>query len=361
MLEKPRKIIHVDMDCFFAAIEIRDNPALKDKPVAVGGSSRERGVVCTCNYIARQYGIHSAMSTAMAYQRCRNLIVLPVNMKKYKTVAKAIHQIFREFTDLVEPLSLDEAYLDVTDATEYKGSATLIAKAIKQRILETQNLIASAGVAPNKFLAKVASGWKKPNGLFVITPAQISSFVKTLPVTDLYGVGRVTAEKLHKMNLKDCTDLQKLSLPTLATHFGKMGKKLYEQCRGLDYRSVEPNKIRKSLSVEKTFTEDIRNVVDVENVREVFAQLYERLAIRIKESAPERKIKSQYVKVKFSSFTLRTAETISNRTDLEKYLALFQQILLKNKEKNIRLLGLGVHFYDDAKIDFFQPSLFDLG
>lgn len=181
MVEPVRKIIHVDMDCFYAAVEIRDNPTLANKPVAVGGPANKRGVICTCNYIARCFGIHSAMSTMTASKRCKDLVVLPVDMAKYKRVAKNIHAMFREYTAIVEPLALDEAYLDVTGSSHYQGSGTWIAEAIRQKIWEEERLTASAGVAANKFLAKVASGWNKPNGIFVIPPAAVPQFIVSLP------------------------------------------------------------------------------------------------------------------------------------------------------------------------------------
>ncbi len=353
--ENSRKIIHVDMDCFYAAIEIRDNPALTGKPVAVGGSPDKRGVICTCNYAARKFGVHSAMATATAFRHCKDLILLPVDMPKYKQVAKQIHAIFREYTDLVEPLALDEAYLDVTDSNHHAGSATLIAKAIRQQILQEEKLTASAGVAPNKFLAKIASGWKKPNGLFVIKPNEIDNFIKTLPVDNLYGVGKVTAQKLHKMNLKTCADLQKFSLLELTQQFGKLGQNLYEQCRGMDHRNVEPNRVRKSLSVERTFAQDIRNLDDCLNI---INELCERLIKRVQESAPNLAIKNQYIKIKFNDFKQTSAEIISQEINLDRYLTLFRDAYLR-EVKPIRLLGLGVHFQDKKPLkSFLQQSLF---
>lgn len=337
-----RKIIHVDMDCFYAAIEIRDNPALVDKPVAVGASPNERGVITTCNYIARQYGVRSAMATGMAYRLCKNLIVLPVNMSKYRQVAQRVHAVFREFTDLVEPLSLDEAYLDVTNSPHCQGSATLIARAIRARIWETEKLTASAGVAPNKFLAKIASGWKKPNGLFVIRPDEIEAFIKVLPVDELYGVGKVTAARLHQLGLKTCCDLQKLSYENLIARFGKLGQHLYNQCRGIDERAVEPNRVRKSLSVERTFSRDLSNI---EDCLKIIHDLYGKLLQRIQESAPERMIKNQCIKIKFNNFQITTAETLSHEINLENYLKLFRETYRKYP-RPIRLLGLGLHFKD---------------
>ena len=352
---KLKKIVHVDMDCFYAAIEIRDNPVLANQPVAVGGSPDKRGVICTCNYIARQYGLHSAMATATAYRHCPQLQLLPVNMEKYQAVAKRIHGVFREFTALVEPLALDEAYLDVTDVPDYQGSATLIAQAIRQRIWDTEQLTASAGVAPNKFLAKIASGWKKPNGLFVIRPHEVTAFISTLPVDALYGVGKVTAHKLQAMGLQTCTDLQRLSLPELTELFGKLGQRLYEQCRGLDSRCVEPNRARKSLSVERTFPEDIQNML---LCIDIIRELHTKLLARIEAAAPHHRIKGQYIKIKFHDFSQTTAEMASEVINLEHYIALFQEMRQKSI-KSIRLLGLGVHFKTEEKtMRFLQGSLF---
>lgn len=349
-----RKIIHVDMDCFYAAIEIRDNPALIGKPVAVGGTPDSRGVLCTCNYEARKYGIHSAMATASAYRLCRDLIVLPVNMPKYREVAKTIHRIFAEYTDLVEPLALDEAYLDVTHATDYHGSGTLIANAIRKQILDTVQLTASAGVAPNKFLAKIASGWQKPNGLFVIRPDDIENFVNDLPVEKLYGVGKVTAEKLHNLSIKTCADLQKLSLAELTLQFGKFGLNLYEQCRGQDHREVQPNRIRKSLSVETTFAHDIK---EVDVCIAVMSELYQKLLKRLQEYAPNRKIKNQYIKIKLSNFKAMSAEIATTEINLHRFIDLFRATY-STEYGPVRLLGLGVHFQDQPTTQFLQQSLF---
>ena len=216
--EKTRKIIHIDMDSFYASVEVRDNPQLKGLPIAVGGSAQTRGVLATCSYEARKFGIHSAMPVSMALRKCPELIILPVRMTIYKEVSAHIHAIFLQYTDLVEPLSLDEAYLDVTDVTLCKNSATLMAKQIRQEILATQGLTASAGIAPNKFLAKVASDWNKPNGQKVITPDEVDEFVHQLPVNCISGVGKVTAKHMTALNLKTCGDLQALG-PDKLKHF----------------------------------------------------------------------------------------------------------------------------------------------
>ncbi|ASQ44673.1 DNA polymerase IV [Legionella clemsonensis] len=352
---KHRKIIHVDMDCFYAAIEIRDNPSLATKPVAVGGATNQRGVLCTCNYIARQYGIHSAMPTAIAYRHCPDLIVLPVNMPKYRQISESIHRVFREFTDLVEPLALDEAFLDVSESALYRGSATWIAEAIRHKIWQTEQLTASAGVAPNKFLAKIASGWNKPNGLFVIRPEQVLSFVSQLPVTKLFGVGKVTAKKLQHMNLHTGADLQALSLSMLVNHFGKLGENLYYQSRGIDNRPVQPNRERKSLSVETTL---IENIHDIELATAIITDLYEKLIKRMQFLPSHLMIKNQYIKIKFHDFKLATAEIKSTTPELQKFHALFHKIT-RETAKPIRLLGIGVHFFShENPASFIQQTLF---
>lgn len=329
------------MDCFYAAVEIRDNPSLKDKPVAVGGSENERGVLCTCNYIARKFKVRSAMSTAYAKRLCPDLIILPVNMDKYREISHTIRQIFLEFTPLVEPLSLDEAYLDVTDSPYHQGSATLIAKAIRQKIWDTVSLTASAGVSSNKLLAKIASGWNKPNGIFVIHPNEIENFMKTLSVDELYGVGKVTAKKLHAQGIKTCFDLQKISLIDLQQNFGeKWGDSLFERCRGIDNRQVEPNRIRKSISVEHTFAQDISfNDQCIINLHE----LYDALMKRFQKYSDHRLIKNQFLKIKLSNFKVITIERSSQTLNLPLFETLLSELLKRSYEK-IRLLGLGVHF-----------------
>lgn len=342
------------MDCFYAAVEIRDNPSLKNKPVAVGGGGGDRrGVLCTCNYIARSFGVRAAMSSSQAQRLCPDLILLPVDMQKYKAIAKNIHAIFHEFTDLVEPLSLDEAYLDVSESDLYRNSATLIAKKIRDEIKKRENLTASAGVAPNKFLAKIASGWKKPDGLFVIRPQDIDDFVLQLPVDELFGVGKVTAEKLHNMNIQSCADLQKLPLFELVKHFGKMGKQLFDQARGIDNRDVEPNRARKSLSVEETFAQDIKSLADG---LPIIRELYEKLMFRIKHSAADLVIKNQFLKLKFNDFQQTSVEVMTHGVDLETFLKLF--IDTYHQEKPLRLIGIGVHFETNEN-SAIQSSLFD--
>ena len=274
-------------------------------------------------------------------------------MPKYQEAAQVIHQIFREYTSLVEPLSLDEAFLDVTDAVHCQGSATLIAKEIKQRIYAAVHITASAGVAPNKFLAKIASGWQKPNGLFVIRPQDIEGFVKSLPVKELFGVGKVTAEKLHALGFQTCADLQKVSLTQLTDLFGKFGKQLYEQSRGIDNRLVVPDRVRKSLSVEETFTQ---NIIDTEECLLEIELLFQRLIKRLNEASPHRPIKNQFVKVKYADFKQATIERVSHAADLDQFKKLFFE-MRRREGMAIRLLGLGVHFQDDDDHLASQGSL----
>src|SRR5690606_11530943 len=203
-----RKIIHVDCDCFYAAIEMRDDPSLAGKPLAVGGSPDKRGVVATCNYDARAYGVRSAMPMRTAVKLCPDLTIVRPRMDVYKAVSRQIHQIFRDYTEIIEPLSLDEAYLDVSDSSHFNGSATRIAREIRRRVASELHITVSAGVAPNKFIAKIASDWRKPDGMFVVTPEQVDEFVAALPVNKLHGVGKVTAEKMARLGIRTCADLR---------------------------------------------------------------------------------------------------------------------------------------------------------
>jgi DNA polymerase-4 len=339
VLLKPRKIIHVDMDCFFAAIEMRDNPSLQNKPVAVGGTVSQRGVLSTCNYTARKFGLHSAMPTAQALKLCPKLVLLPVNMDKYKRVSKILYRIFKQYTPLVEMLSIDEAFLDVADCKYCQGSATWIAQTIKMRIKKELGLTASAGVAPNKFLAKVASAWNKPDGLFAINPNQVADFVKQLPVEKIFGVGKVTAKKLHAMNVITCLNLQQLPLPQLVAQFGKMGNRLYYLSRGIDERLVEPELIRKSLSVEKTFPKDLKTVDEcllsltrlIHELKKRFSQI---------SNLP---ITKQFIKIKFYDFKITTAEASCNSVDEQVFFDLFRERFAQ-QNRPVRLLGAGVRF-----------------
>jgi DNA polymerase-4 len=336
------------MDCFYAAVETRENPTLKGKAVSVGGKPESRGVVAACNYEARAFGVHSAMPMSQAIKKCPHLIMLPVNMKLYRDVSVKIQAIFREYTHLVQPLSLDEAFLDVSDCKQNQGSATLIAEAIRKRILDEHNLTASAGIAPNKFLAKIASDWNKPNGQFVITPKDIDAFVLQLPVKKIFGVGKVTNRKMQKMGILTCSDLQKLSKEQLHRDFGKFGDRLYGLARGIDNRPVSIHSIRKSISVEDTFVQDrISLAACLAEIDRLFASLTTRLAASQKKQPLP--IKALYVKLRFNNFKTTTVQTTSSEPDLFAY----QQLITtawKRGNRPVRLIGLGIQFNDKNSI-----------
>ena len=256
-MELQRKIIHIDMDAFFAAVEQRDNPELRGKPVIVGGDPGGRGVVATCSYEARRFGIHSAMSCARAYRLCPQARFVPPRFEAYRTVSLQIREIFHQYTDLVEPLSLDEAFLDVTDNKPAIQSATWVAQEILQKIKQVTGLTASAGVSYNKFLAKIASDMHKPDGLTVVTPEQAKAFIEVLPVRRFHGVGRVTEKRMQTLGILTGADLKKRPQQELDKNFGKAGQYYYQIARGIDLRPVLPNRVRKSIGKETTLSEDI--------------------------------------------------------------------------------------------------------
>lgn len=339
-----RKIIHVDMDCFFAAIEVRENPLLRGKPVAVGGSAAGRGVVATCSYEARKFGVHSAMPMGLAKRLCPDLLVLPVNMPLYKQASTAIRAIFEDYTDLVEPLSLDEAFLDVSEAGHFRGSATRMAEEIRRRIVESQRLTASAGVAPNKFLAKVASDWKKPDGLFVIRPQDVDAFMLDLPVKRVPGVGKVTALHMEKLGIQTCGQLQRLPLAELEFEFGSFGTSLYRLCRGIDERPVNTSRVRKSLSVEDTFAQDLPTL---EACLLEIPALYTELLKRLERAREHQRLlpKALFVKLRFHDFVTTTVQIPAIGLERKLYYQLCAQAWERG-QRPVRLLGVGVQFED---------------
>jgi DNA polymerase-4 len=338
-----RKIIHLDMDCFYAAVEMRERPELAGQPVAVGGGSR-RGVVTTCNYEARKFGVRSAMPGFHARERCPHLVFLPVRFDLYRAESAKIRQILLSYTPLVEPLSLDEAYLDVTHLDRFAWD---IAKEIRARILEETGLTGSAGVAPNKMLAKIASDWRKPNGQFAVTPGQIESFVRTLPVRKIWGIGPKSAGKFEEQGIRTCGDLQKFTQPELVRLHGKWGGELYRLCRGQDDRRVEPNRIRKSLSNECTFS---NNLTTIEDCARELDQLVADLDAERRAKAADRAIHKAFVKVKFADFTRTTRECVSANPTRETYQALLAEAHRRSPQP-VRLLGSGVRFVDDTGKD----------
>lgn len=335
-----RKIIHCDADCFYAAVECLDQPHLRGKPIAVGGASDRRGVIATCSYEARAFGVRSAMATAHAKRLCPNLLVIPGRMNRYKEISQQIHQIFLQFTPHIEPLSLDEAYLDVSDQTAFGGSATLMAKAIREQIKNTIGITVSAGVAPNKFLAKIASDWRKPDGLFVITPQEVAGFIVDLPVEKLHGVGKVTQRKLHDAGIYTCSDIQQHSVFELTQRFGSFGEYLYRLSQGIDHRPVSVRGTRKSVSVEHTFAKDLP---DVEACIEALPDLESRLHKRLEKITRKSPIKKAFVKVKFSDFSSTTMECCIQEPKIDTYQSLCKEAYTRGN-RGVRLLGVGVRF-----------------
>ena len=341
-----RKIIHCDCDCFYAAVEMRDDPSLANLPIAIGGKSDRRGVVATCNYKARHFGVHSAMPTGQALKLCPDLVVIPGTMAKYRETALQIRQIFYRYTDKVEPLSLDEAYLDVTDCTECQGSATLIAQQIRAQIATEVGVTASAGVAPNKFLAKVASDLNKPDGQFVITPAEVDDFVQKLEVKRIFGVGKVTNEKLRRMGIITCGDLQQRNLIELVDKFGVFGKRLHDLSYGRDERQVNSNSRRKSLSVEHTYSDDLPDqIACLAKLPDLLIELRSRL----RRVDSDYLVTKQFIKMKFNDFTTTTVERqMVSGLPVESFEALCQQAWIRGN-RPVRLMGIGVRFIDTSE------------
>lgn len=340
-----RKIIHVDCDCFYAAVEMRDDPTLQAVPLAVGGAGG-RGVVTTCNYKARAYGVRSAMPGSEARRLCPGLVTVPTDMSRYRAVSQQVMGILRELTDLVEPLSLDEAFLDVTDVSECRGSATLMARYLRERVRNEVGITISAGVAPNKFLAKVASDWEKPDGLFVVSPEDVDSFVRGLSVEKLPGVGEVTAARLHALDVHTCDDVRALGASTLIERFGKQGYRLFEMAHGRDERPVVVSRVAKSLSVERTFSQDLPDMAACETM---LATLVADLNLRLSRKGRDKPVHKLFVKIRFSDFSTHTLERVRENIQepaFEDYLPLLTE-LVSNRERPVRLLGLGVRFRND--------------
>ncbi|VVD93515.1 DNA polymerase IV [Pandoraea anhela] len=344
MTESLRKIIHCDADCFYASVEMRDDPSLRGIPLAVGGQPDQRGVVATCNYEARAFGVRSAMPSAQALKLCPALRIIPPSMQRYQDASKRIMAIYRDYTDLVEPLSLDEAYLDVTDSEHCGGSATLIAREIRARVASEVGLTVSAGVAPNKFIAKIASDWRKPDGMFVVKPAQVDAFVAVLPVERLFGVGKVTAEKLRALGVDSCADLRSHSMADLTERFGVFGQRLFERCRGIDTREVSPDRERKSISVETTYTRDLRTLAECEAALDpLLRQLTERIG-RARRNEPLA-IAKVFVKIRFADFSRTTAEAGALGVDPAQCRELLAEAVGR-KRRPVRLMGVGVRLLE---------------
>ena len=334
-----RKIIHVDMDAFYASVEQLDNPELKGKPIAVGGSS-QRGVVAAASYEARKFGVRSAMSSVLAKRNCPDLIFVKARFDRYKEISQQIRSIFFEYTDLVEPLSLDEAYLDVTTNKKGNPSATLIAKEIRQRILEKTGLNASAGISINKFIAKVASDINKPNGQKTVNPEEVIQFLEDLDIRKFYGVGKVTAEKMYKLGIFTGKNLKSKSIAFLEENFGKSGGYYYHVVRGVHESEVKPHRIPKSVGAERTFNENLSSEIFMLERLEHIAKELER---RLKKSNIAGKTIT--LKIKYSDFTLNTrSKTLPYYiADKDLILETAKELLYQEELQNsVRLLGISL-------------------
>jgi DNA polymerase-4 len=339
-----RKIVHVDMDCFYAAIEVRERPELSGFPVAVGGSPTGRGVLTTANYEARRFGIRSAMPAFKAMQLCPQLVVLPVRFDLYRAESHRIREIFRSVTPIIEPISLDEAYLDVTHRDEPGGD---LAMEIRGRIRTEMRLTASAGIAPNKLLAKIASDINKPDGQYEVQPEEVGEFMADLHVRRLWGVGPATGDRLEAVGVETCGQLQMVSKIELHKLFGSFGIELYDLCRGIDPRPVEPFRPRKSLSTEETFA---RNLPSLKQCREALAGLHWDLIDDLEKAGVGRPIRKLVVKLKFGDFSRTTAEEIGEEPSLERFSALLGEAFAR-KKLPVRLIGIGVRFADPVPPD----------
>ncbi len=341
-----RKIIHVDMDAFYASVEQLDNPSLRGKPIVVGGDGR-RGVIAAASYEARVFGVRSAMSGTLAKKRCPQLIFLPARFDRYKEISQKIKAIFYKYTDLVEPLSLDEAYLDVTQNKKGNPSASAIAKEIRQRIFDEVKLRASAGISINKFVAKIASDINKPNGQKTINPTEVIPFLENLPINKFYGVGKVTAAKMNKNGIFFGRDIKQRSKEELTRLFGKSAEHYYHIVRGIHHSEVTPNRIRKSIAAERTFLENISSEIFMLERLNTIADELERRMLRSKTKG-----KTITLKIKYSDFTQQTrSKTVANfmqtKTD---FMPIVKELLYQEIFKNsVRLLGISFSNLDNEK------------
>lgn len=332
-----RKILHIDCDCFFAAVEMRDNPQLCHVPLAIGGHSERRGVISTCNYPAREFGIHSAMATAQALKKCPNLILLPGNMALYREVSNQVMEIIKRYGIAYEQVSVDEAYVELDPA----DSAIDIGNRIRAQVEVEVGITVSVGAAPNKFLAKIASDWNKPNGLFAVKPHQVDEFISQLPVRKIPGIGPKTAERLAAQGIVVCADAQSYSLIELVHLFGRTGASLYKRCRGEDDRLLSLGRIRKSISVEHTFSQDL---FSAQQLNEEVDSLWHKFLQRTEKANIDSRSLAPFVKVKFTNFSQTTLVDHLQVVSLDSFRQLLQQARRRHDAdeiKGIRLIGIG--------------------
>lgn len=357
MIQAHRKIIHIDMDAFYASVEQRDRPELKGKPVIVGGDPDKRGVVAACSYEARKFGIHSAMASKRAYKLCPEAVFLRPRMETYRSVSLEIRKIFRNYTDLIEPLSLDEAYLDVTDNKKRTNPATIIAQYIKGDILEKTALTSSAGVSYNKFLAKIASDYKKPNGLMVVPPDDALKFIDNLPIRKFFGIGKATERKMMEIGVKTGADLKKMGKETLINLFGKSGYYFYDIAHGIDNRPVKTDRVRKSIGKETTLHKDTTDKKEIIDVLDNIAVKIENLLTKYNITG-----KTVTLKLKYHDFQSIT-RSVTARDFVDKSTTIMDYIkgLLRETEagrKEVRLLGIAIsNLINREEIKYSQPML----
>jgi DNA polymerase-4 len=352
-----RKIVHVDMDAFYASVEQRDDPNLRGKPVVVAWRGN-RSVVCAASYEARRFGVRSAMPALRAERLCPEAIFVPPDFVRYRAVSRQTRDIFRRYTDLIEPLSLDEAYLDVTENKCGLPTATKVASAIRHHIRDELHLTASAGVAPNKFLAKIASDWRKPDGLFVIQPEDIDTFLPPLPVERLPGVGKVTAERLATLGIRTVGDLRRIALATIESHFGHHGHRLHELAFGIDENEVIPDRPTKSISAEDTFERDLA----LEETEDAIRRLAEKVwtASRKETRIPRTVVlKLKTAEFKILTRSLTPNEPVSSCEELTGIALLLRQRVDLGPQQRFRLIGVGLHNFHDPAGTLPQPILFE--
>jgi DNA polymerase IV len=351
-----RKIIHIDMDAFYASVEQRNDPQLRGKPVVVAWRGN-RSVVCAASYEARKFGVRSAMPAVRAERLCPNAVFLPPDFPRYRAVSRQVREIFQRHTNSIEPLSLDEAYLDVSENKTGLPTATQVARTIREQIRSDLSLTASAGVAPNKFLAKIASDWKKPDGLFVIQPEEVDSFLLPLPVGRLPGVGKVTEEKLTRLDVQTVADLRGMGLPTLEGRFGRYGMRLYELARGIDKSEVVPDRLTQSISAEDTFEQDVLLTEMEAMIRKLAEHTW---AASRKESRIARTV---VLKLKTSEFKILTRSHTpgsppSSCEELTSIALSLRDRVGLNPEQRFRLVGVGLSNFHDPEDASAQPTLF---
>jgi DNA polymerase-4 len=352
-----RKIVHIDMDAFYASVEQRDNPQLRGKPVVVAWRGN-RSVVCAASYEARRFGVRSAMPGVRAEHLCPNAVFLPPDFPRYRAVSRQVREIFKRHTDLIEPLSLDEAYLDVSENKTGLRTATQVARTIREQIRTELNLTASAGVAPNKFLAKIASDWKKPDGLFVIQPEEVDSFLLPLPVGRLPGVGKVTEEKLKSSEIQTIADLRRMELSTLERRFGRYGVRLYELARGVDKSEVIPDRPTQSVSAEDTFEQD----VPLTEIEPMIRRLAEKTWSASRNEL--RIARTVVLKLKTSEFKILTrshtpSSPPSSCEELTSIILSLRERVRLNPKQRFRLVGVGLSNFHEPNGESAQPALFE--